>query len=137
MLAALDGFVASTIRVNDPPDVNHPDLGRFRTGAVLENAVASVRLNELVGLAYRLAPGSMYSHTPTITMLDDTDAVVRDCVVDDAQQVNIADGQVLNASIATKLFETRLVREGDAWKVAENALLQRWEGVAGCAGSAS
>jgi len=42
---------------------------------------------------------------------------------------------VLNASIATKLFETtvRLV-DGD-WKVAENALVARWEGVDGCAAS--
>ena len=109
VMAALDGFVASTIRVNDPPDVNHPDLERFRTGAVLQNAVASVHLNQIVGIGYRLPAGSVYSHTPTIKSIGDATAVVLDCVVDDAQQVSVLDGHVLNDSVATKLFETTLV----------------------------
>jgi hypothetical protein len=137
LLAALDGFVASTIRVNDPPDVNHPDLGRFRTGAVLENAVASVHLNQLVGIGFRLPAGSVYSHTPTIQTLSDTSAVVHDCVVDDAQQVNIVDGTVFNSSVATKLFATTLLLVDGMWKVAENSLLHRWEGVATCEQSGS
>jgi hypothetical protein len=136
-MAALDGFVASTIRVNDPPDMNHPDLERFRTGAVLQNAAASVHLNQIVGIGYRLPPGSMYSHTPTIRSVGEATVVVLDCVVDDAQQVSVSDGHVLNNSVATKLFETTLVQIDGAWKVTENSLLQRWEGVTTCARSAS
>jgi hypothetical protein len=44
----------------------------------------------------------------------------------------VSSGLVLNSSVATKLFETTLVREEGIWKVAENAMVKRWEGVATC-----
>lgn len=135
VLAAVDGFVASTITVNDPPDPNHPDLGRFRMGAVLDNAVASVRENQQLRIAYRRPSGSRSSHSGTVSALDADRAVVRNCVVDDAQQVGLADGRILNSSVATKLFEAKLQRVDGVWKVAENSLLERWEGVSGCAAS--
>lgn len=135
VLAAVDGFVASTITANDPPDPNHPDLGRYRVGAVLDNAVASVRQNQQLGIAYRWPVGSRSSHSGTVSALDADRAVVRNCVVDDAQQVAMADGRVLNSSVATKLFEAKLQRVDGVWKVAENSLLERWEGVSGCAAS--
>ncbi len=121
---------------NDPPDPTHPDLARFRTGEVLANAVAAVSLNRQLGIAYRLAPGWGYTHTATVIQLSDVRALVHDCVVDHARQVNASDGRVLNDAVATKLFETKLVVVDGAWKVAENTLIQRWEEVGGCASSA-
>lgn len=136
VLAAVDGFGRSTIAANDPPDPTHPDLARFRTGDVLTNAVAAVSLNRQLGIAYRLAPGRGYTHTAEVLQLSDVRALVHDCVVDHAQQVNLPDGRILNDTVATKLFETKLVVVEGAWKVAENTLSHRWEGVGGCASSA-
>lgn len=131
VLTAVGGFVRTTLSVNDPPDPDHPDLARYRTGAVLADAIESVATNRALGIAYRRA-GSVYSHTASVLELGRDRAVVRTCVVDDAQQVAVADGRVLNAAVATKQFEAVLVREADTWKVAENRLLARWEGVAPC-----
>lgn len=133
VLAAVDGFGRSTLTVNDPPDESHPDLARFRMGDVLVNARTAVAQNQRLGIAYRLPGDTEYQHTATIVQATDVRALVHDCVVDRAQQVALADGQVLNSSVATKLFETTLVVSDGVWKVAENALLERWEGIAGCA----
>ena len=135
VLAAVEGFLRTTISVNDPPDPDHQDLALYRTGAVLEHAVTAVTQNRLLGLAYRLPAASSYSHVATVQSLTDERAVVRICVVDDALQIALADGRVLNAAVATKLFETGLRRIDGRWKVAENALLDRWEGVTGCVAS--
>jgi hypothetical protein len=89
--------------------------------------------NQRLGIAYRLPGGAAYTHTATILQSTDVGALVHDCVVDRAQQVVMADGRVLNGSIATKLFETKLVVSDGVWKVSENALLERWEGIGGCA----
>ena len=137
VLAAVEGFGRSTITVNDPPDPMHPDLARFRTGEVLTNAVEAVTQNRQLGIAYRLAPGSSYTHTASVLQSSDVRALVRDCVVDSARQVDLSDGHVLNDRVATKLFDTRLVVVDGAWKVAENQLVDRWEGVGGCAVAAS
>jgi hypothetical protein len=133
VLAAVDGFVTSTVSVNDPPDPSHPDLARFRTGDVLANAMATVRGNQRLGIAYRRAEEAGAVHRATITELTVETAVVRNCVVDDTRQVALADGEVLNDATATKLFETTLELVDGLWKVAENSLLERWEGVGGCA----
>jgi hypothetical protein len=135
VLAAVEGFVRSTITVNDPPDPAHTDLARYRTGAVLENAVATVSQNRSLGLAFRLPPEPAYSHATTVQSLTVDRSVVRTCVVDDAQLVAQHDGRVLNDAVATKLFLTTLLRVEGGWKVAENSLIDRWEGVAGCAAS--
>jgi hypothetical protein len=137
VLDAVEGFGRSTLTVNDPPNAGHPDLARFRTGEVLANARTAVLRNQQLGIAYRLPRDADYTHTATIVQATDVRAVVHDCVVDRAQQVALADGRVLNDAIATKLFETTLVVSEGVWKVSENALVERWEGVGGCAVSGS
>ena len=137
ILAAVDGFDRSTITVNDPPDASHPDLARFRTGDVLATARTAVLQNQRLGIAYRLPGDAEFVHTATILQASDVQALVHDCVVDDAQQVTLTDGHVLNGSVATKLFETTLVVSDGVWKVSENALLERWEGIGGCASDES
>ncbi len=119
--------------MNDPPDPTHPDLAKFRTGEVLANARNAVLQNQQFGIAYRLPSGTQYTHTAMIVQATDVRAVVHDCVIDRAQQVALADGRVLNDAVATKLFETTLVVSEGVWKVSENTLLDRWEGVRGCA----
>jgi hypothetical protein len=132
ILAAVDGFIASTFVVNDPPDPAHPDLARYRTGEVLVAATRNVEENRAQQISYRLPPQAEYRHQATVLMSDGTEATVRNCVVDDAIQVH-ADGRVVDSAVVTKLFAMRLNRVDGHWKVAENRTLDRWEGVAGCA----
>ena len=58
---------------------------------------------------------------------------MRDCLVDDASQVVLVDGRVLNDAVATKLFETDLVLADGRWKVSDNSMIHRWDGLSGCA----
>jgi hypothetical protein len=133
VLEAVKRFVFTTVTVNDPPDPDHPDLARYRTGEVLDNAIESVRQNQLLGIAYRHGTSAAPAMSGTIVSLDDEAAIVRNCIVDNVQQVALSDGHVLNDAVATKLFETTLWWVDGTWKVARNSLVQRWEGVAGCA----
>jgi hypothetical protein len=133
ILAAVDGFIESTFTINDPPDPDHPDLARYRTGQVREAAVEGTRERQSRGQAFRLPPNSIYEHRPTIVNVEPTRAVVQNCVVDDGQLVDIASGTVLDGTIVSKLFVTTLDLVEDVWKVAGNSVVEEWPGVSGCA----
>lgn len=131
--AAVDGFDRSTITVNDPPDPGHPDLARYRAGSVLQAGIDAVTSNRNLGIAFRLAPGSSFRHESRVVQLTDVRALVHDCIVDEARQVAIADGRILNDAVATKLYRTSLMLIDGAWKVYDNQLVERREGVVACA----
>lgn len=133
VLLAVDGFDRSTIAVNDPPDPDHPDLARYRTGEVLRSGIASVASNRNLGIAYRMAPAATFRHEARVVQLSDVRALVHDCIVDEARQVAMGDGTVLNDAVATKLYATRLMLVDGTWKVFENDLLERRDGVVSCA----
>lgn len=133
VLAAVDGFDRSTIDVNDPPDPDHPDLARYRTGEVLRAGIASVASNRSLGIAFRMAPGATFRHEARVVQRTDVRALVHDCIVDEARQVAMVDGAVLNDAVATKLYATRLTLIDGMWKVFENDLVARRDGVVPCA----
>ena len=60
-------------------------------------------------------------------------AVVQECVVDDQVVVRRDSGAVVNDAVASHNVRGELKRVGGVWRVSEARLIQRWEGVAGCA----
>jgi hypothetical protein len=58
---------------------------------------------------------------------------VLECVVDDALVIRRATGAVTDDTVATHNVLADLERIDGAWRVSAVRLVQRWEGVAGCA----
>lgn len=86
-----------------------------------------------LGQAVRYKDESPYRHELELRTLDGGSAVVIDCAVDDSVLYEVGSGRVLNDAIGTFLWEIRLVDEHGRWRVANSTILDRWEGVAGCA----
>jgi hypothetical protein len=133
VLEAVSGVFTSIVTVNDPPDPDHPDLARYRTGKLLADVRELVESNRMLGIAYRLPPGPLYSHTARIDSLESEHARVTACLIDDGHRVAVAHGEILNDAVITKLFEMDLVLEAGQWRASEMRWSDRWEGVAGCA----
>ena len=65
--------------------------------------------------------------------IDGDRAVVQECVVDDLVVVRRDGGAIVNDTIATHNVRGELQKVDGVWRVSEARLVQRWEGVAGCA----
>lgn len=115
------------------PDPNDPALREYATGEQLEAVIAETRANLDQGLAFRARPNPADIRTVTVVEVDGDRAVVQECFVDDGLVVRRDTGEVVNDTIATHNVRGELVRIDGAWRVSEARLVQRWEGVAGCA----
>ncbi|MCB0978785.1 MAG: hypothetical protein KDB02_15130, partial [Acidimicrobiales bacterium] len=69
----------------------------------------------------------------TVLSVEGDTAVVQECFVDDDLIVRRDTGEVVNDAIATHNVRGEMNRVDGAWRVSEARLIQRWEGVAGCA----
>ena len=65
--------------------------------------------------------------------IDGDRAVVQECVVSDGVVVRRDTGEVVNDEVNTHNVQAELTRVDGVWKVSSARLLQRFEGVAGCA----
>ena len=115
------------------PDPNDPALREFATGRQLETVIAETRANLDEGLAFRARPNPADFRKVTVVEVDGDRAVVQECFVDDGLVVRRDTGEVVNDTVATHNVRGELVRIDGAWRVSEARLVQRWEGVAGCA----
>jgi len=134
VLAAYQGYFRAILAANDPPNQFDPGLRRYATGAAFKSVFRAAQANRLAGHALRLPARSKTAHRATVLSIESEDATVRDCNVDDGLVVNLADGQVLNDDVTTRLVTASLKRTEGAWKVARTTVDQSWQGVAGCAG---
>lgn len=115
------------------PDPDDPALRDFATGAQLEAVIAETRANLEQGLALRQADEPIDFQQVQVIEIDGDRAVVQECVVDDLVVVRRESGEVINDAIATHNVRGELQQVEGAWRVSEARLIQRWEGVAGCA----
>ena len=116
------------------PDPDHPGLRETATGQALADAVEQLSAWRLSGRVAR-AVGPVADGVRVLGSSLSTDgAHVRACHVNDDQVVVADTGQVVNDDVVTRLYDVAVVQEGDRWKVSHLSVLERWEGVAGCAG---
>ena len=136
VVEAVLGFARIAHEANDPvPNPNHPQLATYATGRALESLTSSARENQVKGIGVRKAPNSRTQHKIEVLSVTGSAATARDCSVDDGLVVELSTGRVLNADVVTRLETVFLTKEGDRWKVSAIQVDQRWNGVAGCAGS--
>ena len=115
------------------PDPEAPALRDFATGAQLDAVIAETRTNLEQGLALRPADDPADFQQVEVIEVDGDRAVVQECVVDDQVVIRRDSGEVVNDAVATHNVRGELQKIDGVWRVSEARLVQRWEGVAGCA----
>lgn len=128
------GFWEARLAANrDVPNPDDPGLRDFATGDQLERVVAETRANLEQGLAFRPAGSPTGIQRVSVVEIAGDHAVVQECVVADGVIVRRDTGEVVDDTVATHNVRGELVRVDGSWKVSSTQLVQRWEGVAGCA----
>lgn len=125
-----DARFAANTGVPNPDD---PALREFATGEQLETVISETRANLERGLAFRRAANPSDVQQVSVIEVNGDRAVVQECVVADGVIIRRDTGEVVNDDIATHSVRGELVRLDGVWKVSSAQLVQRWEGVAGCA----
>lgn len=115
------------------PNPDDPALRDFATGAQLDAVIAETRANLDQGLALRRPDDPVGFQKVQVIEVDGDRAVVQECVVDDLVVVRRDGGAIVNDAIATHNVRGELQKVDGVWRVSEARLVQRWEGVAGCA----
>lgn len=115
------------------PNPQHPALAQYATGRQLEAVIAETRENLDTGRALQASPNPVNFRRVTVVSVDGDSAVVQECFVDDGQVIERATGRVLNDTVATHSVQADLLRIDGQWRVSVATLVQRWDGVAGCA----
>lgn len=115
------------------PNPEDPALREYATGEQLKAVIAETQANLDQGLSFRKRSDPAGIRTVDVIEVDGDRATVQECVVDDGLVVRTVDDQIVNDTIATHNVRGVLLRVDGEWRVAEARLVQRWEGVAGCA----
>ena len=130
--AVIDKYWEEWTAVGNPPDLNRSSFFSLLTGSALSNETEALKTKAALGQSRRLPSPAVFSHRIQRVTVSADAAVVVECVVDDAVVFNVADGEVLNDRVATYQFDTRLVRLGPDWKIAESSTRWDGKGVAEC-----
>lgn len=115
------------------PNPDAEGLREYATGAQLDAVVAETQSNLDQGLAFRKATNPANFQRVNVVEVDGDHAVVQECVVSDGVIVRRDTGEVVDDDVATHNVRGELVRVDGEWRVSTAQLVQRWEGVAGCA----
>ncbi len=115
------------------PNPNHPGLSEYATGAQLDAVTAETQGNLEAGRSFEPRPEPANVRDVTIISIGDGEAIVQECFVDDGLVMATATGEVINDTIATHSVRGVLHIVDGSWRVTSTSLVQRWEGVAGCA----
>lgn len=115
------------------PNPDDPALREFATGEQLDKVIAETRANLDQGFAFRAAAQPSDIQRIKVIDIDGDHAVVQECVVSDGVVVRRATGEVVNDDVATHNVQGEMVRVDGVWRVTSARLVQRWDGVAGCA----
>jgi len=116
-----------------PPNPDFAALADYATGQQLDQVKAETRKNLQDRTAVRHAPNPVLRSSVKVIERGADDARLQECVVDDDVVFRYSTGEVLNSGVATHSVEATMRRVNGIWKLASTRLLQRWEGVAGCA----
>jgi hypothetical protein len=118
---------------DEPGDPNDPRFAYFAIGAQLASASAETQRFNDQGRRLARPPDPVDLQRVVVQSINDEEAQLQECFVDDALVVDRASGSVIDDDVVT-LNSTATMRFVDGvWKLEEATVIQRWEGVAGCA----
>jgi hypothetical protein len=115
------------------PDPASPALVALATGEQLAVVVGETQRNLDDGVTFQERPNPASIQRVRVVEVDGDRAEVQECVVDDELVVNRGTGAVVDDAITTHNVVANLERIDGEWRVSAARLVQRWEGIAGCA----
>ncbi len=115
------------------PNPQAPGLREYATGEQLATVLAETQANLDEGLALRSADEPADLQRIEVIEIDGDRATVQECVVSDGVVIRRESGEVVDDQVATHNVRGELLKVDGVWKVTSARLVQRWEGVAGCA----
>lgn len=118
--AVLDAYAESwdayLEAAREPSNPDSPRLPETRTGANLEVVRRALAERRDTGQAIR---GDLESH-PEIRSLRSTTAVIRDCIVENIEVIDVATGEVkVPIDDVPQYSDVTMVLEGGKWKISE------------------
>lgn len=107
--------------------------GRF-VDPLLTEITATVERVRAAGIRVEYRDGRPPPTTVESVTVDPvgTTAVVRTCVIDDAIQVRLTDGQVVDDTVVSQRQDVTMVRTPDGWKAQRRTVVTEWPGPTGC-----
>lgn len=128
--AAYDAYWVMSERLAAAPDPQDPEIAERTTGSA-RDAVTTL-LTQFLTQGRTVDFLADYSHDVLSVELDRTSALLRDCYVDHAAQLDAETGEIVLEATATLHLEVTLVAESGAWKVSNVNRLDAWEGTVPC-----
>jgi len=134
VVARYQAFWDARFQANtEPVNPDHPGLSEYATGAQLENVRAETAKRKEDGLAFRRPEQPVSQSRVRIATQEADRATLQECVVNDGVVYRVSDGSIVDDEVVTHSVEAVMVLVDGAWKLESARLVQRWEGVAGCA----
>jgi hypothetical protein len=119
-------------RLVEMPDPSDPEIEERATGAAASSLVE--HLEVLVGLGQAVRFGAKYRAETMSLDIAGGEAVLQECVVDDADVIAVATDEVVESTpVATVQNRVTLSRDGGLWRVSEVQQEAGWRGISGCA----
>src|SRR5829696_7474370 len=116
--AAYTAYLRMSDRLLQAPDPSDPEIPRLTTGRSLDALIRG--LKELRDANQAVEFGDQYTNEiQSVELVDENNAVIRDCAIDDSRVVDQTTGEVVAEGIATGLFEVSLTRQGGHWRVTD------------------
>lgn len=118
-----------------PPGGDDPieTLRDLATGAQLDEVLAETERNRDEGIAFRRPADSVYERRVTVLSVEGDIARLQDCVTNDGIVYRVDTGEVIDDAVGTSSLEATMRLVDGVWKLERTTLLQRWDGVSGCA----
>ena len=120
----------------EPVNPDDPRFAEYATGQQLANVVKETRERRDNGLAIRRPEPSITERRVKVTQIDGDTATLQDCSTNDGIVYRVAGGEVVDNAVATYSVLATMRRVDGVWKLDHTNVIQKWEGVAGCALSA-
>lgn len=134
IIARYEAFWDARFAANQPPaNPDHPGLREYAIGAQLEEVLAETKGNQEDGVAFRRPPNSVYARRVKLISIDGDTARLYDCVTNDGIVYRVESDDIIDDAVATKSLEVVMRLVDGNWKLERTTLLQRWDGVSGCA----
>jgi hypothetical protein len=103
-------------RLAEAPDPDDPEIRERASGEALLEVVAG--LQTLIDHGHVSESGPLYQHSIQSVLIEDNEAVLQDCVIDDTSLIDRATGEVVEpGDMAIALLEVTLRLEEARWKV--------------------
>jgi hypothetical protein len=121
-LAYWDAYLEAS---SEPVNPDLPELQALMSGGHQQVVTRNLRNMQANALAVRERENSQFRNVLETVELADAAARFTACSYDDLVTYDVATGEPVDASVATKSLEGRMVFEDDRWKVAQLEIVSR------------